>query len=157
MHVNVKLLQFLKCLIKSKDHSVTNTTQAVVLCTQFDTPASFTQITHNMALIGWKKVCQMHEYTCTRDKEWFHLYIQAYMHIHSFYYIFNYLYGYDWEEVGCIIYSLICFICWISRMVALFFCYHFTALFTFKGDISANAIYYLWRLFLSHYYIGRPS
>ena len=57
-------------------------------------------------------------------------------------------------EVGCTIYS---FICWINRIVALLICYHFTALCTSKGDISASAICYLWGFFLVYYYIGRPS
>ena len=42
-------------------------------------------------------------------------------------------------------------------MVALLLCYCFTALCTSKGDISASAIYYLWRFFLAHCYIGRHS
>ena len=36
-------------------------------------------------------------------------------------------------------------------MVALLLCYHFTALCTSKGDISASAIFYLWRFPLVHY------
>ena len=49
------------------------------------------------------------------------------------------------------------FICWSSRIAALFLCYSFTAICTSKGDISASAIYYFWRFFLIHYYVGRPS
>ena len=47
------------------------------------------------------------------------------------------------------------FICFSNRMVALLLCYHFTAPCTSKVDISA--ICYLWRFFLVHCYIGRPS
>ena len=50
-------------------------------------------------------------------------------------------------EVGCIVYL---FICWSNRMVALLLCYHFTALCTCKGDVSASTISYLWT-FLIHY------
>ena len=49
------------------------------------------------------------------------------------------------------------FICWSNRMVALLICYHFTTLCTSKYEISASAICYLWRFFLVHYFIGRPS
>ena len=37
------------------------------------------------------------------------------------------------------------FICWSNRMAALYLCYHSTTLCTFKDDISASAICYLWR------------
>ena len=61
-------------------------------------------------------------------------------------------------EVGCIIYLFIyLFVCWSNRMTSLLLCYHSTALCTFKGDISASAICYLWIFFLVDYYIGRPS
>ena len=49
------------------------------------------------------------------------------------------------------------FICWSSRMVAMLLCYHFTALCSSKGYISASAICHLWRCLLVLYYIGRPS
>ena len=42
-------------------------------------------------------------------------------------------------------------------MVALFFCYPFTALCISKGDISASAICYLWISFIFYYYICKPS
>ena len=42
-------------------------------------------------------------------------------------------------------------------MVVLLLCYHFTALCTSKDGISAIATCYLWKYFLVHYYIGRPS
>ena len=43
------------------------------------------------------------------------------------------------------------------RMVALLICYPFTALCISKDDISASAIYYLWRFSLVHYFLGWPS
>ena len=49
------------------------------------------------------------------------------------------------------------FICWSNGMVALLLCYHFIALCTSKGDISASAICFLWKFLLVHYYIGRNS
>ena len=49
------------------------------------------------------------------------------------------------------------FIYWSNRMAALLLCYHSTALYTSKGDISASTICYLWRLFLVHFYTVRPS
>ena len=42
-------------------------------------------------------------------------------------------------------------------MVALLLCYHFTVLCASKCDISASAIYSIWRYFLINYYIGRRS
>ena len=51
--------------------------------------------------------------------------------------------------LGCTIYL---FICWNKRMAAPLLCYHSTAVCTSKCDISASAICYLWRLFISLLY-----
>ena len=48
------------------------------------------------------------------------------------------------------------FISWSNSMAALLPCDHFTALCTSKGDITASAIWYLWRFILDCFYIGMP-
>ena len=66
---------------------------------------------------------------------------------------FNYMHMGGWMH-NLFVYL---FIYWSNRMAGLLLCCYFTTLCTSKGDISASAVYYLWRLFVYHYYIGRPS
>ena len=107
-------------------------------------------------------------YLCSYIYIYIYIYICTYMcvciYIYIYICIYMCIYTYVCRQyiargkVGCTIYSFICmFICGSNRMVVLLLCYHFTALSTSKDDTSPSAICYLWRFFLVHYYMGRPS